>query len=228
MSAVPDGLTHTQRAPTLGEGGNLRCLQRLRVRAQFVHAKRKAQLERMASANAPKAPTPTPATAAAPVEAPATPAGDARDGNVEEDGDAGGDAGGNKGGAQGEAATPREGAAPAAEAALAVVPAVSGQCSGARSAVAEDNPGAGPVVAFFSAQAGELSAAVGRFQLLLTKVDDGSASFEEAIELERISDAISLMRAPLEPPPPPRTPALSLAARRAAQVLEGRPAQLEP
>ena len=45
-----------------------------------------------------------------------------------------------------------------------------------------------------------------RFQALLTKVDDKSASLSEVIELENVSDHISLLLRPKEPPPPPNRP----------------------
>ena len=40
--------------------------------------------------------------------------------------------------------------------------------------------------------------------LASAQVDDGSASFAESLELERVSNAIAEMRKPVEPPPPPK------------------------
>mmetsp|Transcript_25826 Transcript_25826/g.30550 ORF Transcript_25826/g.30550 Transcript_25826/m.30550 type:complete len:90 (-) Transcript_25826:151-420(-) len=70
------------------------------------------------------------------------------------------------------------------------------------------------VKAFLPDREEELKFAIHRFQLLLTKVDDGSASFNEKIELESLCEVITEIRTPKEPPPPPAARSLTMAQKR--------------
>lgn len=45
-------------------------------------------------------------------------------------------------------------------------------------------------------------------------MDDGSASFNEKIELETLCEAITEIRTPKEPPPPPATRSLTISQKR--------------
>ena len=55
-----------------------------------------------------------------------------------------------------------------------------------------------------------LQVCVRRFQAILVKVDDGSASLAERIELEQVSNHISRLLCPKQPPPPPAKPTLPI------------------
>jgi hypothetical protein len=173
----------------------------VRVRAAFVHASKR---EHLAAAEA-RAPKPQPgSSAAAPVVAST---GDKttnacalkkpKDGS--EIGDGGeGESGGGK----------SEGVGKDQEGRLEVLEGPAEEDLEGRGGVTEEMTSPSSFDPALPGKERELEAAVQRFQLLLTKVDDGSASFTETVELERVCETISELRKPREPPPPPKAPSL--------------------